>query len=87
MEMIWTASDGTGAASWAAMATVLVLMVVGGVLAFWFRRRWRRSRELGPDQGSGFGLQQLREMHQTGQITDKEYETLRVEVARRLGGN
>ena len=61
----------------------MVLMGGIGALGFflWWARRWAISRsEGGNPDGEVWSLQQLREMRGRGEISEEEFETLKVEV-------
>ncbi len=58
---------------------VLGLLLIGGGLAFWFIQKKLRP---GQDQPQTFGeatftLDQIRQLHQQGQLSDEEFEALK----------
>jgi len=59
---------------------LIVLVVIGGLIAAWLRRRY-----LEPDQPPAPGalsLQDLRSLHAQGRLSDEEYESLRAAALR-----
>ena len=70
---IGQSSDAQSAFSeiWPWILALFALIVVGGVVLFIVRRSIHSNNELSRD---GFSLHDLRELHRTGQLNDKEYE-------------
>ena len=58
------------------LAVLAVLIVVAFIVIRSLRRRVHEPSEDSP-LGSTFSLEQLRQLHQQGTISDEEYETLR----------
>lgn len=71
---IWQLLVGIG-------ALAVGLMVLTWVLG---RLRRRYQRPSVPLAGYGWSLEQVKRLHQSGQLTDKQYERLRDEVAKGL---
>ncbi len=73
-EWIWPFLLGTGA---------LVVGLVGLTWVFrWLRRRFHQpSTSL---TGSGWTLEEVKKLHESGQLTDKQHKRLRDEVAKGL---
>ncbi len=64
---------------------VLALLVVAGGVAVWFVRRWLgRSGASGP---AGFSLQELRQLHAQGRLTDDEFERAKASIIGRVKGD
>ncbi len=61
-------------------------LAVGLTVLTWVLGRLRRryQRPSVPLTGSGWSLEQVKRLHQSGQLTDKQYERLRDEVAKGL---
>ena len=61
-------------------------LAVGLTVLTWVLGRLRRhyQRPSVPLTGSGWSLEQVKKLHQSGQLTDKQYDRLRAEVARGL---
>jgi hypothetical protein len=68
-----------------ALAPWLLLLfgavVVGGVVLMLIRRSMRRET---PGPAEGFSLQGLREMHESGQLSDAEFEQARAALIGRV---
>ena len=64
-------------------AILAAVIIVGGVLAM-FVRRWFRSTE--PSSGIGFTLEDLRLMHDRGELTLEEFENARARMVRNVRG-
>ncbi|MHC5001940.1 MAG: hypothetical protein ACYTJ0_02355 [Planctomycetota bacterium] len=64
------------------LAALLVLLVIGAFVIAWLRR----VAHGGSDDGSatGFTLQDLRDMHAAGQLTNEEFQRARDEMIGRL---
>lgn len=60
---------------------LLAVVAIGGVAIF-LVRRWLRRPPRGPTDG--FTLQQLRDMHATGSLTDDEFERAKAAVIGRV---
>ncbi len=60
----------------------LLLLFVGVAIAgiFWLRKKFGAGDESQSFKNKVFTLSQIKEMHQTGQITQLEYETLRDQI-------
>ena len=63
---------------------VYLLLAIGGVAAalivlFWITARLRRYLEnsSGPLSGPGWTIGQIRKLHRSGELTDKQYQALR----------
>ena len=54
---------------------VLAMVLVGGVLLPWLRRRWRPSRD--GRSAAGFSIDRLEAMRRDGEISDEEFRVLR----------
>jgi hypothetical protein len=68
---------------WPWLAALALLVAVGGV-AIWLVRRW-----LGRSTGSGsagFSLQELRQLHAQGRLTDGEFERAKASIIGRVKG-
>ena len=61
-------------------------LAVGLMVLTWVLGRLRRhyQRPSVPLTGSGWSLEQVKRLHQSGQLTDKQYERLRKGVAQGL---
>jgi hypothetical protein len=66
-------------AGWAGLA--LAALMVFAIVAHWLRKRIHRASL--EEQTTGLDLDRLKQMHETGRITDREYGVLR---ARTLEG-
>lgn len=66
----------------AALSALLALMVAGYVGVILVRRRFRQTQQPMPTEA--FTLDQLRELHASGQLTEAEYERARAKMAERL---
>jgi hypothetical protein len=55
---------------WPYLLALLVIAVVGGLFAMWLRRRIANS-DAGASQG--FTLEDLRQMHRRGEMSDEEF--------------
>jgi len=79
------ASTGNGAGAvvlWGAVMIVIIL--VGGLVVFQLRKRLLESEGGGNDDP--FGLQELRDLKKSGQISEQEYQTLRAKVIDQVKG-
>jgi hypothetical protein len=52
---------------------LLGLVAVGGAVLY-AARRWVRDEEQARSEGPGFTLQDLRDMHRSGKLSDREFE-------------
>lgn len=65
------------------LAALVGLVVVGGV-AVWLARRWLgRSAGSGP---AGFSLQELRQLHAMGRLTDQEFDRAKASIIGSIKG-
>ena len=62
------------------------VLVLGSVVLIWVLARLKRylQRPSVPLTGSGWTLEQVKRLYQSGQLTDKQYKRLREEVAKGL---
>jgi hypothetical protein len=60
---------------------LLAMVVAGSVLIAWMRRRLHPRRD---EEAAGFSLQQLREMHAAGLLSEEEFRQARARTAERL---
>ena len=67
-------SGTSGTAFWISIAALLAVVVVGGVIVMWARRNAKAPDE-GPQQA--FTLEDLRRMHERGELSKREFETAR----------
>ncbi len=58
-------------------AILLAVLILGGVLVYWFHRKWDPRRQGGADQDGKLTIEQIESMHQTGQISDEEFTAMR----------
>ena len=78
-------SDGaTGAMFWIGIGVLFVLVLGGGALVFWARRNAKA-----PDEGPSpaFTLEDLRRLHERGEISKREFETARDAMIHRTREN
>jgi predicted O-methyltransferase YrrM len=68
------------AMKWA--AALLLLVIVGGALVMWYRAKFLKNQT--PEEGTGFGLSDLRAMRDRGDLTDAEYDAARAKIAARI---
>ena len=54
------------------LGAFVVVVLVGGALALWLRRRFRADDER---SGDGYSLQDLRAMHARGELSDEEFKS------------
>ena len=67
-------SAPSGPAFWLGIALLLAVVVIGGVVVMWARRNAKAPDEPPPQ---GFTLEDLRRLHERGEITRREFETAR----------
>ena len=62
------------------------VLVLGSVVLIWVLARLKRYLQVPsvPPSGSGWTLEQVERLHESGQLTDKQYKRLREEVAKGL---
>ncbi len=62
------------------------VLVLGSVVLIWGLARLRRHLQVPsvPPSGSGWTLEQVKRLYESGQLTDKQYERLREDVAKDL---
>ena len=73
--------SGTSSATfWLGIAAMLVVVVAGGVAVMWARRNAKA-----PDQppSPAFTLEDLRRLHERGEISTREFETARDALVQR----
>ena len=67
------------------LGVLVVVILVGGVLAMWIKRRFLQADQ---DASSvGFTLSDLREMARTGEISAEEFEAARLQMIERVRGS
>ena len=61
---------------------VSALLLVGGGLAFWLiRKKFRPAQDEPPTlDATPFTLDQIRQLHQQGQLSDAEFETIKQKI-------
>jgi len=78
-----TTGNGAGAVVlWGAV--IIVIILVGGLVVFQLRKRLLENEGGGSDDP--FGLQELRDLKKTGQISEQEYQSLRAKVIDQVKG-
>ena len=62
------------------------VLVLGSVVLIWVLARLKRYLQglSVPPSGSGWTLEQVKRLYESGQLTDKQYKRLREEVAKGL---
>ncbi|MCZ6736228.1 MAG: hypothetical protein ACE10B_09500 [Phycisphaerales bacterium] len=65
------------------LVALLVLVCLGAVAIYALRRSLHRR---GPQSADGFTLQQLRDLHAAGQLTDHEFERAKAAIIGRFAG-
>ena len=62
------------------------VLVLGSVVLIWVLARLKRYVQglSVPPSGSGWTLEQVKRLYESGQLTDKQYKRLREEVAKAL---
>lgn len=66
--------SNNGLVFWLAIGGMVLLIAVGGGMIFW-ARRWAKGPL--PIGRPGFSLEDLREMYERGEISQREYDTAR----------
>lgn len=61
------------------------IVLVGGVLIFYVRK-WMKGGGFDSSGSAGFTLQELRDMHARGELTDAEFHSARAAMIGRLSG-
>ena len=67
-------TGSSGPAFWLGIALLVAVVVVGGVVVMWARRN---AKAPGDPPAPGFTLEDLRRLHERGEITRREFETAR----------
>lgn len=65
------------------LGLLVVLILVGGTVALWLKRRYLQQTGA---SDAGFTLSDLRELAQSGQITQEEFENARTQMIARVRG-
>jgi hypothetical protein len=71
---------------WSGVLIALMLLAFGG---YSLLKKWMSDTEV-PERGGGFGLSDLRRLHEEGKMSTEEYEQTRakmVAAAKRMTGN
>ena len=79
--------QGLGVPNWIwQLILVIAALVVGSVVFIWAWGRLRGyiHRLSVPPSGPGWTLEQVKRLHESGQLTDKQYKRLREQVAKGL---
>ena len=64
------------------IGAALGLLLFGGGLAFWLTKKMHRPTQEQPETigTTPFTLDQIRQLHQQGQLSDNEFETLKQKI-------
>jgi hypothetical protein len=65
------------------LLVLIGVIVVGGVIIYYVRRSLYGD---GSSSGGGFTLQDLRDMHASGELSDEQFERARAQMIGRLKG-
>src|SRR5450432_3860233 len=79
---VMLAQDSTETSSlfvWIVVLLAIVGLLLGAV--YWARKRLSPNEEF---RGEGFTLSDLRQMHETGQLTDEEFERAKAKMVEAL---
>ena len=57
-----------------------LVLIVGGIMAVRWVRRWYRDTEVDSSGSGGFSLQELRELRSEGRISEEEYDAAKAIV-------
>lgn len=66
------------------VGVVVVILLIGGIMAFWLRRRYLDESAEHTDPGT-LSLHELRSLHASGELSDEEFEALRDAALRAHG--
>ncbi len=81
------AQSGSGAGEVVLWGSIIIaIILVGGLIVFQIRKRLLRA-EGGSGMDDPFGLQELRDLKKSGQISEQEYQTLRTKVIEQVKGS
>jgi len=61
---------------WSGVLIALMLVLFGG---YSYLKKWMSSSDV-PDRGGGFGLSDLRKLHEEGKMSTEEYELTRAKI-------
>ncbi|MEO2091093.1 MAG: hypothetical protein ABGY75_16615 [Gemmataceae bacterium] len=66
---------------------ILVGVLLAAAVVFYFLERWRRSNPKGEsDREASMSLSSFREMYESGEITEGEYQRLKEKMASKIKG-
>ncbi len=81
------AQSGSGAGEVVLWGSIIIaIILVGGLIVFQIRKKLLQA-EGGGGLDDPFGLQELRELKKSGQISEQEYQTLRTKVIEQVKGS
>ena len=59
---------------------ILIMLLVGGLMAALYIKKWMAKKEEPDDDDGGFTLGDLRRLHERGKLTAEEFEKARVQM-------
>ncbi|MEM9559630.1 MAG: SHOCT domain-containing protein [Planctomycetota bacterium] len=82
--MLTTQSASNGSI-WLPLGLLIAAVMVGGFIVLALRRRFLNDSS-GPAQTPGGLLDEMRRMHEAGELSDEEYDRVRRRLARKAAG-